>query len=208
MGLREQHKKERTQRILDAATELFGRDGFDQVKAERIAEAAGVSVGTFYNYFPGKTEILMTLVAVENERLEDIGRSFQLDLNAPVADIFCAFVHQYFDPQNMQLNKHLWRKGFAISFANVTAPEARRLRESDRVLSEQVVELAKVLQSRGLLRGDVDCVVFGATLFNNANMLFLDFTRSENTTYQEVTRGIDAMTRALVHLALPPVEPS
>lgn len=203
MGLREQQKTERTQLILDAAADLFARNGFDHVKAERIAEAAKVSVGTLYNYFPGKSEILMTLVAMENERLEDIGRLFEPDLNAPVADIFTASLLQHFAPQSVQLNKELWRKGFAISFADVTSQEARRLRMSDRVLSEQIVELAQVVQSQGLIRDDVDCAVFGATLFNNANMLFLDFTRSENTTYDDVTEGIEAMTRALVRLAIP-----
>ena len=203
MGLREQQKIERKQHILDAAAELFGRDGFDAVKAEHIAELAKVSVGTLYNYFPGKNEILMTLIAIENERLEDMGQTFVPDFDAPAADIFSAFLLQYFAPETMLLNKALWRKGFAISFADVTSKEARRLRQSDRVLSDQVVALTEAVQSRGLLRDDLDSTIFGATLFNNANMMFLDFTRSENRTYQDVTEGIEAMTRALVTIALP-----
>ncbi|MGJ8570215.1 MAG: TetR/AcrR family transcriptional regulator [Hoeflea sp.] len=203
MGLREQQKLEREQLILDAAAELFGREGFEAVKAEHIAELAKVSVGTLYNYFPGKNEILMTLIAIENERLEDMGRAFVPDFDAPAADIFSAFLLQYFAPETVLLNKALWRKGFAISFADVTSEEARRLRRSDRVLSDHVVALAEGLQSRGLLRGDLDSTVFGRTLFNNANMMFLDFTRSENRTYQDVTEGIEAMTRALVTIALP-----
>jgi len=203
MGLREQQKIERKQHILDAAAELFGRDGFEAVKAEHIAEMAKVSVGTLYNYFPGKNEILMTLIAIENERLEDMGGAFAPDFDAPAADIFCAFLLQYFAPDTMLLNKALWRKGFAISFADVTSKEARRLRRSDRVLSDHVVALTEDLQSRGLLRGDLDSTVFGSTLFNNANMMFFDFTRSENRTYQDVTQGIEAMTRALVTIALP-----
>ncbi|NIZ09532.1 TetR/AcrR family transcriptional regulator [Pseudooceanicola sp. HF7] len=203
MGLREQQKAERTQLILDAATELFGREGFEAVKAEHIAAAAKLSVGTLYNYFPGKNEILMTLIAIENERLEDMGQRFVPDFSAPAEDILSAFLLQYFAPESVMLNRALWRKGFAISFADVTSKEARRLRRSDRVLSEHVVELTTALQERGLLRADLDCVIFGNTLFNNANMMFLDFTRSENRTYQDVTEGIEAMTRTLVALALP-----
>lgn len=203
MGLREQQKAERTQLILDAATELFGREGFEAVKAEHIAAAAKLSVGTLYNYFPGKNEILMTLIAIENERLEDMGQRFVPDFNAPAEDILSAFLLQYFAPESVMLNKALWRKGFAISFADVTSKEARRLRRSDRVLSDHVVELTTALQAHGLLRADLDCVIFGKTLFNNANMMFLDFTRSENRTYQDVTEGIEAMTRTLVALALP-----
>ncbi|MGJ8609910.1 MAG: TetR/AcrR family transcriptional regulator [Octadecabacter sp.] len=203
MGLREQQKIERTQLILDVAAELFAHDGFDAVKAERIAQAAKLSVATLYNYFPGKNEILMTLIAIENERLEGIGRSFVPDFDGPVANIFSTFLLQFFTPDSVLLNKSLWRKGFAISFADVTSPEARRLRRSDRVLSDHVVALVERVQSRGLLRHDLDSAIFGATLFNNANMMFLDFTRSENRTYQDVTEGIEAMTRALVTIALP-----
>ncbi len=204
MGLREQQKIERTQLILDAAAELFGRDGFEAVKAEQIAEQAKVSVGTLYNYFPGKNEILMTLIAMENERLEDIGQAFAPNFDAPAADVFSAFLLQYFAPETVLLNKALWRKGFAISFADVTSDEARRLRRSDRVLSDHVVALAEGLRSRGMLRPDLDSTVFGRTLFNNANMMFLDFARSESRTYQDVTEGIESMTRALVAIALPP----
>ena len=180
--------------------------GFEAVRAEHIAEAANLSVGTFYNYFPGKNEILMTLVAIENERLEDIGRAFEPDFNAPPADIFSAFLLQYFKPDSVMLNKTMWSKGFAISFADATSQEARRVRESDRVLSDQVVALTEAIQSRGLLRSDLDSTIFGTTMFNNANMMFLDFTRSENRTYQDVVGGIEAMTRALVMIALPPVQ--
>lgn len=201
MGLRDQQKAERRQLILDAATDLFGRRGFENVKAEQIAEAARVSIGTLYNYFPGKNEILMTLIAIENERLEDIGRSFVPNLSGPVAEIFCEYLLQFFAPQNMLLNKDLWRKGFAISFADVASQEARRLRKSDRVLSHQITELVRAMQAAGLLRSDLDCAVFGATLFNNANMLFLDFARSENRPYESGINDIEAMTRSLVHLA-------
>ncbi len=59
------------------------------------------------------------------------------------------------------------------------------------------------MQSQGRLREDLDCAVFGATLFNNANMLFFDFTRSENKTYLDLTEEFETMTKSPVHLALP-----
>ena len=59
------------------------------------------------------------------------------------------------------------------------------------------------MQSQGRLREDLDCAVFGATLFKNANRLFFDFTRSENKTYLDLTEEIETMSKSLVHLALP-----
>jgi AcrR family transcriptional regulator len=45
--------------IVDAATEVFGRSGFTQAQMTDIADAAGVSVGTLYNYVEGKEALLL-----------------------------------------------------------------------------------------------------------------------------------------------------
>ncbi len=182
---------------------LFVWEGFDDVKAEDIAERAEVSVGTLYNYFGSKNEILLMLVAVENEALEDLGKAFVPKPEASAAETFCSLLDIFFDPKNMNLRRDLWRLGFALSFYDVTSREARRLRASDRILTRQVIDLAHRLQHEGKLRQDVDCNALGATLFNNANMLFFEYTRSENSTYEEINAEIIKMTRAIAAMAMP-----
>src|SRR5579862_9769335 len=48
--------------LLDAATELFGRLGYDKVGTPELAERAGVSVGTFYRYFADKHVLYVEVV--------------------------------------------------------------------------------------------------------------------------------------------------
>ena len=72
------------------------------------------------------------------------------------------------------------------------------------MLRQQVVDMAETLQQQGLLRMDLDCQTFGAALFNNASMIFFDYTRSENKTYTDTRQEIDDMTRSLVSLAILP----
>jgi AcrR family transcriptional regulator len=48
--------------LIDAATALFGGNGYDAVGTPEIAERAGVSVGTFYRYFDDKHEIYLEVV--------------------------------------------------------------------------------------------------------------------------------------------------
>jgi AcrR family transcriptional regulator len=49
-------------RLLDAATEVFGRHGLKAAKMADIAAAAGVAVGTVYNYVEGKDALFWLLV--------------------------------------------------------------------------------------------------------------------------------------------------
>jgi AcrR family transcriptional regulator len=57
-GLRELKKQRTRQAILDAAYELFAEQGYGHTTLEQIAEAAEVSKGTLFAYFPSKEDIL------------------------------------------------------------------------------------------------------------------------------------------------------
>ena len=48
--------------ILTAAAEVFERSGYDGATTDAVAERAGVSVGSLYQYFPTKDALLRKLV--------------------------------------------------------------------------------------------------------------------------------------------------
>lgn len=54
--------------IIEAAARLFVRDGYANTTTNRIAELAGVSVGSLYEYFPNKASILFALLTRQVER--------------------------------------------------------------------------------------------------------------------------------------------
>lgn len=53
------------ERIFETAVGLFEAHGFDQVSVSRLAEAASVSVPTFYAHYPSKEHVVMQLLAPE-----------------------------------------------------------------------------------------------------------------------------------------------
>ena len=74
-----QQRSERTRdQILEAAVHVFTRYGYARGTTNRIAEGAGISVGSLYQYYPNKDAILMELagrhldagVAATAQRLE------------------------------------------------------------------------------------------------------------------------------------------
>jgi AcrR family transcriptional regulator len=54
--------QETQQRFLEAAARVFARHGYSAGTTNRIAEEAGASVGSLYQYFPNKDAILVALV--------------------------------------------------------------------------------------------------------------------------------------------------
>ena len=64
--------------LMEAATALFAKHGYDAVGTPEIAEHAGVSVGTFYRYFDDKHEIYLeiarrSMVAAYRETIASLG---------------------------------------------------------------------------------------------------------------------------------------
>src|SRR4051794_29619147 len=62
---------ERREQLLRAGVELLGRRGHDEVSIEEIAEAAGVSKGLLYHYFPTKKDFVLAALARGQEDLAE-----------------------------------------------------------------------------------------------------------------------------------------
>ena len=58
----QQRSKETVRAILQAAARILARDGYEGTNVNRVADLAGVSVGSLYQYFPSK-EALVAEVA-------------------------------------------------------------------------------------------------------------------------------------------------
>lgn len=83
---RKKPKQERSvamvEALLEAAARVFVKEGYAKATTNRIAAAAGVSVGSLYQYFPSKDAIAVELlrryrdglVALVASRLEDASR--------------------------------------------------------------------------------------------------------------------------------------
>ncbi len=59
---KQQRSKETVDVILAATARVLVKEGFDRASTNRIAEAAGVSIGSLYQYFPSKEALVAALI--------------------------------------------------------------------------------------------------------------------------------------------------
>lgn len=58
---RQQRSRETYERVLDVAAKTFEERGYTGTTTNKVAEAAGISIGTLYHYFPDKDALLYSL---------------------------------------------------------------------------------------------------------------------------------------------------
>ncbi len=161
MSLRDRKKEQRNKRIFAAGARLFKEKGYADVTISDIAKEADVGVGTIYNYFSSKNDILLSIVAeicIEKKPEEKI---FADD---PVRTIV-SYLNAYFD-EFMTLDKEIWCGWFSALFSR-----ERHLIEKGFELDMKIVgELAGIcerMQKKGMLRADMSAQEIAMAVYSS-----------------------------------------
>jgi len=129
--------------ILVAAAQVFRRQGYAGATTDRIAERAGVSVGSLYQYFPNKDAILVALT----ERHVDAGFALVRELLAetlsdvpPLEPLLRRFVVAMITLHEREPELH------RVLFEEAPLPASlrRQLRERENELATEVAALLEV----------------------------------------------------------------
>jgi AcrR family transcriptional regulator len=139
-GLRERKKAETRAALQDAALRLADRLGPDKVSVEAVAEAAGVSPRTFFNYFPSKEDAIIGMSPSTPSPLIDHLRArppAEAPLEAMRSALQASVERLEQDPDRWVIRRRLVQR-----HPELAARYAARLAEVER---EVVVELARRL---------------------------------------------------------------
>ncbi|MBI1170093.1 TetR family transcriptional regulator [bacterium] len=199
-GLRARQKALRHERIMEAALTLFREAGYDQVRTEDIAAAAEVSVGTLYNYFENKGDLLLALVTLEVEEVLDMGAAVVSAPPPDIAEALNQLIGGYYDHSNTYLTKDLWRTAMALTIQAAETPFSARYTALDQSLTDQVCALVSELQRRGQVRPDVDARALGQVIFNNLNQMFIEFVKVEGMKLETLKASVARQTEVLARL--------
>jgi AcrR family transcriptional regulator len=197
-GLRERQKESRDRRIVEAAAELFREFGYDGVKMEAIAAEAQVSIGTIYNYYQNKGDLLVAIVAMEVNEVLNVGEKLVARPPADVEQAVDRLFAIYLEHSLVYLSKEMWRHAMAISTQQPDSPSGRLYADLDRRLAVQVCALIGKLQKVGQVMGDIDVRAVGEMLFNNMNMMFTIFVKTESMTLPKLRREVSRQNKPLL----------
>lgn len=164
-GLRQKQKERRRRDILDATGRLLAAQGYDDTSIEQIAERAEVGVGTVYNYFHSKAELLMALFGQDADELLEQGQAIVHNPPLDPVEAVSALLYTHFEGVAGRYDKVLFREFLARTFTRdfgyggVMATLAGRL-------AAQVKELLEQLQKRGQLAPEVGTDEAAAVLYS------------------------------------------
>lgn len=118
--------EEQIAKAVDAATELFWRNGFDETSIEDVVAATGMNRYALYTSFGGKREMfLAALDAYCNQRKQIFMDAFNRETDAPLAAVRA--VAEYCIEQNVQ-------RGTGCLLCDIGAEVGRQ----DSIVAEQI----------------------------------------------------------------------
>jgi AcrR family transcriptional regulator len=119
--------------ILEAAAQVLAKEGAPRFTTARVAERAGVSVGSVYQYFPNKAAILFRLQSDEWRGTSELLRVILEDVHRPPLERLRAVVQAFVRSECDEAAMRVALNDAAPLYRD--APEAREARASgDRTM--------------------------------------------------------------------------
>lgn len=85
-------KSSKREQLIQAALELFLRQGFHAVGVDAIAERAGITKKTLYHHFKSKDELILAVLRYRDERFRnDFMRSVEARAESPAGRLLAVF---------------------------------------------------------------------------------------------------------------------
>ena len=200
-GRRERQKLERERRVLAAARRLFDRKGFTATSMEDVAARAGLAVGTLYNYFPSKEQLLFAISRSDTEHLAEIGERILADPPDDPVEAIAALAEVMVNGITAG-ERRLWRELFVASIAAPNTLGARMFALDMRLIA-QMTAMLDVLKSRRSIDAGVDSARAAGLFYGICLTWVIAFATREDLTIETMRAEISESVRITIHGMLP-----
>lgn len=148
--------------ILEAAVQVLASEGAQRFTTTRVAEKAGVSVGSLYQYFPNKAALLFRLQSDEWRQTTDLLRDILQESRKPPLERLRILVHAFVRSECDEAAVRVALNDAAPLYRH--APEAHEVRASgERTVQTFMQEaLPEAPEAVRALAGDLVTTTLGA----------------------------------------------
>jgi AcrR family transcriptional regulator len=93
--------------LLEATTRVLIKEGYDRASTNRIAEVAGVSIGSLYQYFPSKEALVAAVIERHTQEISEVTRNALVKAaGRPIEDAAREFVSVAIDGHRVNPKLH------------------------------------------------------------------------------------------------------
>ncbi|NJK48507.1 TetR/AcrR family transcriptional regulator [Candidatus Gracilibacteria bacterium] len=126
--------------ILEATTHILTEEGYDKANTNRIAERAGISIGSLYQYFPNKESLMAALMEQHSNEIAELVESkltnlFDAPLEIAIPELVKAVIAAH--AINPRLHQVL----------NEEIPRSERLQQMQKA-EKRITEMLRVYLTR------------------------------------------------------------
>lgn len=179
LSRREQKKLYSRQAILDAATRLFQSRGLEDVSIADIMNEANLGIGTFYNYFGSKEDVLMELLSRIMQEIAEKARALSAG-KRPVPDVLREL---FLAAASLLAENRFVLPLFLHAAQQAAMPEGVQAEGSAPPFTSLFVRLVEAGQKSGEIRSDIPAAVITElfhSLFQAAAFSRLGISFEEN----------------------------
>ena len=199
VGLRQKKKSERERRIVDAAERQFRLNGYNQTKMDDVAMEAEVSVGTVYNYFESKSDLLLRLVTMHDDVISAEIDALVMQPPDDVIDGVCGVLFAITRHSLARLGRENWRHLVGMSIIQRHSVLGTRFAELNKFLLERIIRMLQAMQKRRKLSPDCDIKQLGDIVFRIEGMLYIELVSNDDMTFEmyksELTKDVRFVLR-------------
>jgi AcrR family transcriptional regulator len=187
--LRKKQKQKREEAIINAAKELIGEKGYRNASIEEIADKAEVGPATVYNYFTSKSGLIVSIFNRETEIFLQKGEKVISNPPAEAEEAVYKLSEAYFADFLSRYSRQLMREIFVAVLVEQLSVR-KELMGLDYALIAQLVELLKLIKTRGQINPDINAEDVAFVIFSLVMTDMMAFFVDDDMPVQDCFRAI------------------
>jgi len=150
---KQKRSEETRRRIIEAGIRLFSENGYHSTSSKKIAREAGTAVGSFYNYFDDKKQLLFEIQQLHSEKVHAMIENSLKELFENSPDMDGRTIVQRMVEQALELHSYSPQLHREITSLTYSDPDFAKMgREEDGRVIDIFLKLLR--QQKDLLRTD------------------------------------------------------